>query len=62
LALFSVSKRIFGRVTTPHGYSRGLLSSTGLPAETVPEGSAPACNKIFLAAFTSRSAMYPQEV
>src|SRR5262249_55943249 len=41
-------------VTTPHGYSRGLLSSTGNPSVPVPEGGAPAWT-IFFAAFTSRS-------
>jgi len=45
------------QVTTPHGYSRGLLSSTGLPPETVPEGHALACTRMFLAALTSRSAI-----
>jgi len=51
-----VLEREPGMVTTPHGSSRGLLSSTGLPAETVPEGHALAFAKMFFAAFTSRSA------
>ena len=51
-----VLEREPGMVTTPHGSSRGLLSSTGLPAETVPEGHALAFDKMFFAALTSRSA------
>src|SRR6266567_6311205 len=45
-----VFEREPGMVTTPHGSSRGLLSSTGLPAETVPEGHALAFDKMFFAA------------
>jgi hypothetical protein len=47
-------------VTTPHSYSCGLLSSTGLPTETVPDGRDPAI-KIFFTALTSRSTTLPQK-
>ena len=51
-------------VTTPRGVARrGLLRKRFTYWWTLaPEGSAPALNKMFFAALTSRSATNPQEV